>query len=760
MSKIFALNTKMLQFRKLTTNATSVRLSHLGSTFNQRPHRSPSMSSSTSSTASSLSSKAPTTQNQAKLRLSFNSLTKYIPFVASSSSSTTHSPLAGLFKSSAKADKSQNEGLFGQPELNNYTGLLALKDKAEKRVNELCREAFDDETRLNTKRKLVEIFDDISNELCCVADMAEFLRTSHPDPKYREAANQTFGAISQVVESLNTNFELYSKLKTSLHDPNNQDWSNMDECDQRVCKLFLIDFEQSGIHLDQSKRNKFVKINDQLVDMLMKFQINSQAPSQVKANDVDPKFSKLLKYYSDTIVVETMFVNTEDSLLKEFTYKTYLQKNPIQEAYFSSILALRKQIANLCGFKTYSHRANLNMILETPENVVDFLNKCSNLIADKAEKEFDKMRQFKKNVLNESSPLMQWDVPVISNRIKKRLFNLEHSDYINYFSLGACMEGLNLIVNHLYNVNLEVVSLGPNETWHFDIYKLAVKDSKNEVIGYIYCDFYQRPDKFSHVDCHFTIRCSKQLKNDEYQLPQVVLHLNFPPPGQDRPTLLSFEMMENLFHEFGHAMHSMFAKTRYQHVSGTRCTTDLAEVPSQLMEFYCREPRVLKMFAKHYQTQKPMDDQTISKLCESKKLFEACELQSQILNSMLDQAFHTVNFDETHLKPVDIVEKYTNEYHSLKYVPNTHWHLRYTHLVGYGAKYYSYLISKSIATKIWFDCFESDPLSPTAGENYRKKLLQFGGEKRPEELISSLIGFNINNESLVKSLADNLSKNQ
>ncbi len=109
---------------------------------------------------------------------------------------------------------------------------------------------------------------------------------------------------------------------------------------------------------------------------------------------------------------------------------------------------------------------------------------------------------------------------------------------------------------------------------------------------------------------------------------------------------------------------------------------------------------------------------------------------------------------------MDIVEKYTNKYHPLKYVPNTHWHLRFTHLVGYGAKYYSYLISKAIASKIWLECFEKDPLSSMAGEKYRQKLLEFGGEKRPQELINSLIGFNINTESLVKSLSDSLSKNK
>lgn len=115
-------------------------------------------------------------------------------------------------------------------------------------------------------------------------------------------------------------------------------------------------------------------------------------------------------------------------------------------------------------------------------------------------------------------------------------------------------------------------------------------------------------------------------------------------------------MMENLFHEFGHAMHSMFAKTRYQHVSGTRCSTDLAEVPSQLMEHYCRDVRILKTFAKHYATLQPIDEQLLHKLCSSKKLFAACDIQNQVLNSMLDQAYHSAeNFESPQL----LNEKYT-----------------------------------------------------------------------------------------------------
>jgi mitochondrial intermediate peptidase len=122
---------------------------------------------------------------------------------------------------------------------------------------------------------------------------------------------------------------------------------------------------------------------------------------------------------------------------------------------------------------------------------------------------------------------------------------------------------------------------------------------------------------------------------------------------------------------------------------------------------------------------------------------------------MLDQAFHLLDFDNSEEKPLDVLKKYTNTYSGLPYVPDTHWHLRFTHLIGYGAKYYSYLISKSIASKIWAECFEKEPLSSTAGRTYRQNLLAYGGERRPHELIKS-IGVEIENHSLVQSLVEHL----
>lgn len=177
-----------------------------------------------------------------------------------------------------------SNGLFGKKELSHYEGFYELGKQAEIKVNALVNEAFSQDTV--SKRKMVEIFDDISNELCCVADLAEFVRTSHPDANFRQSSNLIFGQISQIVEKLNTNFELYVKLKDSL----DLEASKLDDCDIRVCKLFLADFEQSGIHLDRSSRSKFVAINDHLVNLLMNFQINSQKPSLINVNQMDPKY--------------------------------------------------------------------------------------------------------------------------------------------------------------------------------------------------------------------------------------------------------------------------------------------------------------------------------------------------------------------------------------------------------------------------------------------------------------------------------------
>lgn len=147
--------------------------------------------------------------------------------------------------------------------------------------------------------------------------------------------------------------------------------------------------------------------------------------------------------------------------------------------------------------------------------------------------------------------------------------------------------------------------------------------------------------------------------------------LNLNAPRWSGPTLLTPPMLDNLFHEFGHAMHAMLARTKYQHISGTRCSTDFAEVPSVLMEYFASDPRVLRTFARHFQTHEPMPESLMNRLCISKHLFCASETQIQVFYSALDQVYHGKPLVSETVTTTDILKQVHQHYHSIPYVDNT-----------------------------------------------------------------------------------------
>lgn len=298
------------------------------------------------------------------------------------------------------------------------------------------------------------------------------------------------------------------------------------------------------------------------------------------------------------------------------------------------------------------------------------------------------------------------------------------------------MEGLNVLFNKLLGISLYAEQPAKGEVWCEDVRKLAVVHEAEGLLGYIYCDFFQRQDK-PHQDCHFTIRGGRLKEDGEYQLPVVVLMLNLPHATRTSPTLLTPGMMENLFHEMGHAMHSMLGRTRYQHVTGTRCPTDFAEVPSILMEYFANDYRVVNQFARHYQTGQPLPKNMVSRLCESKKVCAAADMQLQVFYATLDQIYHGKH--PLRKSTTDILKEAQEKFYGLPYVPNTAWQLRFSHLVGYGAKYYSYLMSRAVASMVWKECFLQDPFNRAAGERYRREMLAHGGGREPMLMVQGLL---------------------
>lgn len=437
-------------------------------------------------------------------------------------------------------------------------------------------------------------------------------------------------------------------------------------------------------------------------------------------------------------------------MAREAAYRLYLYPDRRQEELLKEILTCRHELAQLCGFPTYAHRALKSSTVEKPDIVNDFLEQLSVELAPRAARDFAAMQDMKHRDTMIRRELNAWDTPYYTSKLKREWLKVSSSEFAPYFSLGACMHGLNTVVNKLFGVRLENVEMLPGESWHQDIYKLAVIDEREGLLGHIYCDFFERSQK-PNQDCHFTIQGGKRLSSGEYQNPVVVIMLNLNQP-RFGPTLLTPSMVDNLFHEMGHAMHSMLARTEYQHVTGTRCSTDFAEIPSILMEYFASDPRVVAKFAKHYHTQEPMPEEMLQRLCASKHLFSASEMQLQVFYSALDQAYHAMDFSAENNSTTDTLRELQQKYYGLPYIENTSWQLRFSHLIGYGAKYYSYLVSRAIASGIWQKYFEQDPFSRRNGEKYRREFLAYGGGVPSRQLVANFLGEDVSPKQMTASL--------
>lgn len=648
----------------------------------------------------------------------------------------TWSPLASAFNSTQPQLTSSYDaahGLFGIPELRSHEGFHVILEQAKSEAAVLVAEASSG----SRTRKLVAVFDDLSDCLCRVADMADFVRVAHPDQQYAGAASHACATISSLVETLNTNTVIYSALKSVL---DNGDVVPTDDVDRRVAELFLFDFEQSGIHLPSSQRSRFVELSERILALGAAFMHGCHRCVYVQRSSLPEQLRDVFSWNGDNVMVTGLFTDHPSDLVREAAYRIYLHPNHEQTQLLEALLAARSELAQLTGFATFSTRSLRGTMAETPQLAVTFLESLADSVRDKAAAEVDILADVKRRHSDSASrQVWPWDTTYYSGVARHEMCSVSGTELAPYFSLGACMQGLSDLFTDLFGIRLrEVTDVGLGELWSADVRKLSVEHETQGQLGTVYCDLFERPGKPRH-DCHFTVRGGRQLADGSYQRPVVVLMLNVPPPRGVVPSLLSLGAVENLFHEFGHAMHSMLGRTRYQHVTGTRCPTDFAEVPSVLMEYFAGDARVLRRFARHWQTGETVPQDQLTRLLHARRSFGASDVQQQVFYSLVDQAYHG-QYPADGQTTDSVANELQRRYHALAPVDGTAWQLRFGHFVGYGARYYSYLMSRAVAARLWHRCFRDDPFSRAAGEQYRLSLLVHGGQVAPGQLVEAALG--------------------
>ena len=627
-------------------------------------------------------------------------------------------------------------GLFGHPLLTSAQGFVDITNKTLQEAKVLVNEV----TRSSDPNDVVKLFDELSDVLCRAADLAECIRLLHPQQDYVEHAQRCCSQIGLYVEQLNTHKGLHEALKKVLGS------ENLEEDTRRNAASLMHDFEISGIHLSSGDRERVVALNEHILSLSHAFVSNCNHPVLVSKDKLPVSVQDHFTIQGDYCSVDHI-PHTDSETVRGLSYLMYHSAATEQSEVLDKLLLARNELANLVGYESFAQRTLKDSMAGSPENVLTFLNALSERLLPLAKEEVEEMLALKSTERNASGrfnnmELHPWDLTWLTMKGRRKLLKQTQSNLERYFSLDSCLQGVDHLFSSLFGLSLKQQPLEDGEVWDDSVQKYAFM-SNNEVLGQLYCDFFHRPTKLNS-DCQFTIQGCRKLRDGSYQMPVSTLNLSLPPVKFPH---LSQQAVENLFHEMGHAVHSVLGRTRYQNISGTRCPTDFAEIPSNLMELFLQDKRVLESFAKNVETGETLPEEKMLMFKLSNNLFPALTAQIQILYSIMDQSFH--GSDPLKRPTTQVFSELHKQYSPIKYIENTAWYLRFTHLYTYAGKYYSYLWSRSVANLIWRQCFRQDPFSSVIGELYKGKMLAYGGGVHPSDLVGNFLGFRPSTDELV-----------
>ena len=406
---------------------------------------------------------------------------------------------------------------------------------------------------------------------------------------------------------------------------------------------------------------------------------------------------------------------------------------------------LRHQRAQLLGYPSHAHFVLEERMAKTPEKVLEFLTELLEKAKPAAQSEFKKLEEFAKE-LDGIDQLEKWDAAYYSQKLKQKLFDLDDEKLKPYFKLENVIEGVFEIAHKLYQLNFKEVY--DVDTYHKDVKTYEVTDHNKNFIALFYADFHPRAGKRSGA--WMTSFKAQYKSNTKNERPHISNVCNFTKPTKSKPSLLSFNEVTTLFHEFGHGLHGMLANTTYKGLSGTNVSWDFVELPSQLLENWCYEKEALELFAKHYKTDEIIPMELIQKIKASATFHEGMQTLRQISFGLLDIAWH--GKDPSNIKNVKEFE--TLSFSTTQLYPDVKENCMstsFSHIFqgGYSAGYYSYKWAEVLDADA-FQYFKAHGIfNEKIATKFKDTVLSQGGTWDPLELYIKFKGSKPNPEALL-----------
>ena len=416
------------------------------------------------------------------------------------------------------------------------------------------------------------------------------------------------------------------------------------------------------------------------------------------------------------------------------------------------IAKLRFDRAQLLGYKTHSHFVLEQRMAETPEKVISFSNDLLAKAKPAAEKEFAQLAAFAKE-LDGIEQLEKWDGAYYSEKLKQKLFSLDDEILKPYFQLEKVLDGAFTVAQKLYGITFEETF--EIDKYHEDVKTYEVKDEDNQLVAIFYADFFPRKGKRNGA--WMTSFKSQYIKKGVNERPHISNVCNFTPPIvtseklEAKPSLLTFNEVTTLFHEFGHALHGMLANTTYPSLSGTSVYWDFVELPSQIMENWCYEPEALALFAYHYKTGEMIPMELVHKIKESASFQEGIATMRQLSFGLLDMGWH--GQDPSNITDIKAFE--LEQFAATQLYPDVAANAMstaFSHIFqgGYSSGYYSYKWAEVLDADAFEYFQENGIFNKEVARKFKDNVLSQGGTEHPMILYKRFRGQEPKPEALLK----------
>lgn len=451
-----------------------------------------------------------------------------------------------------------------------------------------------------------------------------------------------------------------------------------------------------------------------------------------------PSYSAYLKYAENRELRKKMYI--------AFSSRGFHNDELDNQENILQIVKLRDERAKLLGYKNYAAFVLEENMADSPEVVNEFLADLLQKAKPAAQKELEQLKAFALE-RDGISDFQKWDNSFYSEKLKQKLFDLDDEKLKPYFKLDNAVEGMFEIAKRLFGLNFKEID--NIEKYNEEVKTYLVTDQNGRYMALFYTDFFPRPGK--RAGAWMNTFKGQYKKDGVDSRPHVTIVCNFTRPTASQPSLLTFNELNTLFHEFGHALHGILADTKYPNLSGTSVPRDFVELPSQILENWCSEKEALAIFAKHYQTGEVIPMELIEKIKQSSSFMEGLQTMRQLSFGVVDMAWHTT--DPNTIKDVQSFEKQaiapTELYPDIS---QTVVSTAFSHIFqgGYAAGYYSYKWSEVLDADA-FELFEEKGIfNKEVAKSFKDNILTKGGSEKPMELYKRFRGHEPSSDALLK----------